>query len=375
MLDKNFLIENITEEHILSILEEYGVKPHGAIKTKEIWFRTICHGGKSHKLCYFRDTKTFYCYTSCGQMSLYSLIMKLQNCEFYDAVRFIANKLGYSNRKGINNNSFARVNSEFIEIDRYLSIRRKKHTELKTLPIINGKILKYFEDDVFFKGWIDEGISIDTMEFFGIRWYEIEKHIIIPHENADGELVGIRRRSLQEKDEISKKKYMPSIVAGIMYAHPLGLNLYGLSKYRDCIKRTKKVVLVESEKSVMLAHTFYGDDAFVLSTCGFNITNWQRDTILSLGVEEVILAFDKDFDECDFEDYDENSQEFKDYTKFIERIYSLAHKFTPYCSTYVLWDRDRLLKLKDSPFDKGKEVLEELMRKKVEITTDRNEEK
>ena len=42
------------------------------------------------------------------------------------------------------------------------------------------------------------------MQVFGIRWYELEKHIIIPHYNINGELVGIRRRSLQEKDKNNK---------------------------------------------------------------------------------------------------------------------------------------------------------------------------
>lgn len=47
----------------------------------------------------------------------------------------------------------------------------------------------------------------------------------------------------------------------------------------------------------------------------------------------------------------------------------LAAKFTPFMRVYVLWDTKGLLDFKDSPADKGKEVLEELMSNKIEIGT------
>ena len=210
------------------------------------------------------------------------------------------------------------------------------------------------------------------MKKFDIRWYELQKHIIIPHTNIKGEVVGIRRRSLQEKDV--RNKYMPETVQGITYTHSLNMNLYGLDKHLRGILKTKKVLIVESEKSVLLAHDYYGEEAFVVATCGFNISNWHRDMLLSLGVEEVILGFDKDYSSADFEDYDPDSEEYKKYERFVNRIYSLAHKFTSYCRTYVLWDSFGLLDKKDSPFDKGKEVLETLMKSKIEIDTEREEE-
>ncbi len=371
MIDKDYLIERITEEQILNILAKFGATPYGAIKEKEIWFQTICHGGDSHKLCYFRDTKDFFCYTNCGKMSLFNLVMKVKNCTFSEAIKFVANEAGISNRYGFNNLPVT-INQELLKIDKYIQLRKPKKTQMKHLPKIDDNILNYFEDDVFYSGWIEEGISIETMQYFNIRWYELEKHVIIPHTNMNGELVGIRRRSLQEKDK--DNKYMPEIIEGITYGHALGLNLYGLDKHLPGILKTKKVVLVEAEKSVMLAHEYYGKDAFVVATCGFNISNWQRDILLSLGVEEIMLGYDKDFLPQDFEDCDEDNPEYQKFLRYINRIYSLAHKFTAFCRVYVLWDDMGLLDKKDSPFDKGKEVLETLMKHKVEITTEREEE-
>lgn len=372
MIDKDYLLEHITEEQILGILERFGAVPFGAIKDNEMWFVTICHCGDSHKLCYYRDSKSFNCYTNCGRMSLFSLIMKVKNCTFPESVTFIANEIGISNRYGFNTR-YVSGNQELMKIDRYIQIRKHIKKEIEHLPKVETTILNYFEEDVFYSGWIQEGISIETMKCFGICWYEVQKHIIIPHANIYSELVGIRRRSLQEKD--LKNKYMPETIQGITYTHSLNMNLYGLDKHLPGIKKTKKVLIVESEKSVMLAHEFYGENAFVVATCGFNISNWQRDLLLSLGVEEVMIGYDKDHNPQEFDDYDRDSEEFKKYERFVNRIYSLAHKFTSYCRTYVLWDNLGLLDKKMSPFDRGQEVLETLMKNKIEISTEREEER
>ena len=374
MLDKDFLIEQLTEQNVLNILYKLGTQPHGSIDKKEIWFSTICHGGDSHKLCYFKESKSFYCYTNCGHMNIFSLIMHVENCSFFTALIEVANELGINSRQGLNQVSrTTNANKEISEIKQYLVIRNKKKLQLSNLPPINNvDILNYFDANTFYTGWEDEGISISTMRYFDIRWYELEKHIIIPHTNINGEIVGIRRRSLQEKDK--NNKYMPEIIEGISYAHSLNLNLYGLYQNKKAIKRLKKVVIVESEKSVMLAHEYYGDNAFVVATCGFNISNWHRDILLSLGVEEVILGFDKDYNVLDFTNADENDPEYKKCQRYIDRVYSLAYKFTSYCKVYVLWDTFGKLEKKDSPFDRGQETLEFLMKNKVEITTNREEE-
>lgn len=372
MLDKDYLLEIITEEQILSILRIFGTVPYGLIKPKEIWFRTICHNGNSHKLCYFRETKSFYCYTNCGAMSLFSLIMKVRECSFAESINYLASQIGFINRKGFNQRRTFR-NNDIAKINQYIAMRNPVKKSLQILPSISSDILNYFESDVFYQGWIDEGIGIKSMQRFGIRWYELEKHIIIPHLNIDGDLVGVRRRSLQQKD--IKNKYMPEMIEGNLFGHSLGLNLYGLYENKSAIQRFKKAVIVESEKSVLLATEYYGDNAFVVATCGFNVSNWQRDMLLQLGIDEIILGFDKDFNELDFLDYDENDPAYKEYMRYINRIYSLAHKFTPYCRTYVLWDREGDLSLKSSPFDCGKETLEKLMRNKIEINTEREEER
>ena len=124
-------------------------------------------------------------------------------------------------------------------------------------------------------------------------------------------------------------------------------------------------VIVEAEKSVLLSKTYYGKESFTVATCGFNISQAQIDLLLEIGVNECILSCDKDYDPVDFEDMDENNPEYKAFERYRKRILSLAHKLTPYFTVYVLWDNARILEGKKcSPFDEGKEKLEELMRRK-----------
>ena len=359
MMDKELLLEKITEEQILEII---GIPPV-KITEKEMWFQTVCHDGDSNKLCYFRDSKSFCCYTNCGYMNLFDFIMHKDNCEFQEAISTVAKIVGYSGRNGIG--ICASKSKDEKDLDRYLALRRKKKKDKVEIPIIDEHVLNYFDKTIVTDAWLSDGIGVEAMQEFGISYYWLESYIIIPHRNSQGQLIGIRRRSLKKEDEINGCKYMPLILEGITYAHPLGLNLYGLYECKEAIKRHHKVVLSESEKTVMLSKTYYGDESFTVATCGFNISQAQIDLLLELGVNEVIIGFDRDYYLPDYEDYDENDPKRKAAQRYADRINSLAAKLSPYFTVYILYDYGNLLDDKDSPFDKGKEVLEELMRNKI----------
>ena len=359
MMDKELLLEKITEEQILEII---GIPPV-KITEKEMWFQTVCHDGDSNKLCYFRDSKSFCCYTNCGYMNLFDFIMHKDNCEFQEAISTVAKIVGYSGRNGIG--ICASKSKDEKDLDRYLTLRRKKKKDKVEIPIIDEHILEYFDKTIVTDAWLSDGIGVEAMQEFGISYYWLESYIIIPHRDSMGRLIGIRRRSLKKDDEENGCKYMPLILEGITYAHPLGLNLYGLYECKEAIKRHHKVVIVESEKSCLLGKTYYGDESFTVATCGFNISQAQIDLLLELGVNEIILGFDRDYYLPDYEDYDENDPKRKAAQRYADRINSLAAKLSPYFTVYILYDYTGLLDDKDSPFDKGKEVLEELMRQKI----------
>ena len=89
---------------------------------------------------------------------------------------------------------------------------------------------------------------------------------------------------------------------------------------------------------------------------------------MKLGVTEIILAFDKDFNPKNFEDIqDINDLNYKRYLNFCDRLTKFSNSFTQDCVVSVLWDEYELLNEKDSPFDRGKEIFETLYRKRVKM--------
>lgn len=361
LVAKNVLKE-ITEDQILSILKEYGVEPQ-RIKDKEIWFQTICHGGDSHKLCFFRDTKTFYCYTNCGSIGdIISLVQKIENCKFNKALNLIANRVHYNPNKMIGFGADKELREDSHYYNRLLSMKRRKRIVIPSLKEIPEAVLTYFDDKSFYKGWIDEGISIRSMIKYDICWDELNEYIIIPHRDKDGRIIGIRRRALKEEDVITGNKYMPLFFCNKEYAHSLGSNLYGLDKNKSAIERTKKIIITESEKSVLLSDTYYGKNSVTVATCGFNISPIQLQLIVQSGAEEVILAFDKDFDDNDFLlEEKRNGKEYNNYLRYKNKIKSFCRLVSPYAKVSCIQDSGGLLEIKDSPFDRGKDVFERLL--------------
>jgi len=100
----------------------------------------------------------------------------------------------------------------------------------------------------------------------------------------------------------------------------------------------------------------FGEENFTVALCGNSFSNFQRDLILSLEVNEVIIALDKQYQNAE-------SEEASKWAKHIrERI---INKLAPYCIVTILWDTEDLLPYKSSPSDIGKATLLKLMDKKI----------
>ena len=79
--------------------------------------------------------------------------------------------------------------------------------------------------------------------------------------------------------------------------------------------------------------------------------------IIDLGVEEIVLAFDKEYDSYGDNEYIEYEK------KLLKQFQGLEQR----CRCSYIIDKNNLLDKKDAPLDKGKEVFEKLMRERVFI--------
>lgn len=372
------VLEQINNETVISIMEENGSPLYkrtidGRTRQECLWFKTICHGGDSHKLCYFSDTHDFFCYTCCGKLTFWDLIKKIRNISdnhFYEAVKYVAEKLGIWQDSlftfgAIRDEESLKLINKSIEL-----MKRKMELSEDVVPdeyvnkIYDDTILRYFDNNTFYNGWIDEGITVPTMRKYGISWYACMNHIIIPHYDIDNNLIGIRRRSLNPED--AHNKYMPEYISGFSYEHSLGLNLYGINKAKDAIKKFGAAVVVEGEKSVLLSDSYFGEDSYTVATCGFNISNIQLELLKKAGADTIYIGFDKDFDLTKEVEYKKNEEVYDNFVRYRNRLYSLARRVNAKgFKVYLIVDKYNLLGKKDSPFDKGKDVFEKLLSKSI----------
>ena len=145
--------------------------------------------------------------------------------------------------------------------------------------------------------WEKEGISPEIMNRNHICYNSSSQAIVIPHYDKDNNLIGIRERTLIKENE-NNGKYKPMILNGKMYNHPLFSNLYNLNNSKDNIKNIKKVIIFEGEKSCLLYASYFGSENDIsVAVCGSSLGSYQVQLLLDLGIEEMIIAFDKQFQE------------------------------------------------------------------------------
>ena len=341
------LINIITPSDILTLMNDLGADL--VKETNEYFiFTSICHGGNSSKLYYYKDSRSFYCYSNCGSMSAYDTIMKVKDCDFKTAFNYLRTIVNGYNRPivGFGGRQFKSVDLDDVVVEQ--------------LPVIDKPYLyKMYSDNIkLMKEWVNENISEDALRKFNIRFDVKGNRMIIPHMREDGQCVGIRVRNFNPKD-VERGKYMPLFYDDNCFSHALGSSLYGLNISKDNIKKYKKCIVFESEKSVMKYESLYPDRNISVSICGSSFSNQQKKMLLNLGVEEIVLALDRQYE-------DEDTEEGRDWkNKIIKNLKGLKD----YCKVSYIWDndKDRLLEHKDSPIDKGREVFETLLRNRIQI--------
>lgn len=375
------VLAKISNDIVIEIMDEngsplYGRSKDGRTGQECLWFKTICHGGDSHKLCYFTETKDFYCYTNCGRIKFFDFIKKIRGFkedEFYKCLLYLSTKAGINlKRERIGLADSYSVRSVRGEIDEEYGgweVSNNIKPEVTINRYYDPDILNYFDGKTFYQGWIDEGISIESMAKYQIKWYEYQKHIIIPHFDINGNLVGIRRRSLKPED--ARNKYMPEFIEGRSYEHSLGLNLYGLYQNQAAIRKQGAAVVVEGEKSVLLSDSYYGDKSIAVATCGFNISETQLESLWDAGANTIYLGFDKDFDVNKESEYAKDKATWENYQHYIARLNALAQRAAKNrFKVYLLKDKEGLLGPKDSPFDKGKQTFEKIKKNRIYVNPD-----
>ena len=318
---------------------------------------TICHNplhnASSMKLYWYQNNKIFRCYTQCDEaMSIFKLYQKFiqinenRDIEEDEAVEYVSQCIKhifhseYNHKKVFENDT-----------DKYLFDKT-----IPQLPEYPKEVLSYFTH-YYHPLWLKDGITKESMDKFKIGFSIAQNKIIIPHFDINGRLIGIRGRTLNP-EELELGKYRPIQIGQTIYSHQLQFNLYGIYEHQNGIKLRRQAIIAEAEKSAMLDDGYYGRFSNCVACCGSTFNKYQISMLTDiLGANEIIIALDKEYE-------DWRSTKAKEYREKIERM---CRRYLNQASFSYIWDYDNLLNEKDSPFDRGKEVFEELYKNRVKI--------
>lgn len=364
--DKIEVREALTLDNLFQLLDEWGGEPE--YTNYGINSRTICHNNPlenaSRKLYYYSNSNLFKCYTGGCEDSSFDIfqlaikvfkIQKNQDLDLNEAVRYIAFKFGIIGTEYEEVPIHSAIDWEILNnYERIQSLVVKDyHINLKEY---DSDILDRFNYSVRIAPWLHEGIKQEVLSLARIGYYPGGEQITIPHYDAENRLIGIRGRSLCEEDAERFGKYRPLTVNGATYNHPLGMALYGLNWAKKNISLFGKVVVFESEKSVMHYISDFGlENDIAVACCGSNLSAHQMQLLLDYGAKEIIIAFDRQFQEL-------NDEEHKRWVRNLRKIHERYHN---YATISFIFDKKKITGYKDSPIDESKEKFLQLYKERV----------
>lgn len=345
------LRDNLTPDQVIDIIRKFGEEPVGDYPDYVLYNRIHKElNNNEPKLYYYKRNKMFKGYSRDG--------------EFFDIFQLV---IDMSALRGTEMS--LREAIEFCDLDADQEIDTTgyvvKH-QLEYLQELNkdeddsdelveyskGVMDNYIFDINGLMSWISEGISIDTLREFGIKYSPVDNLIAIPYYTQDNKLVGVRGRFLNED---AKAKYMPVRHGGRFLTHPTGRILYGLNVNEEAITKQKMAIIFEGEKSVMKMNTYFGRNSTALAVSGRRFSKEHLKLLTDLGVRDLIVAFDRDYS---------NKEEIEEEIGKLKEMFSFV---TNRMNVSLIIDFNLLLGHKDSPADQGKEIFDTLIEERVFI--------
>ena len=356
MINLKKLKSQLTVNDIVHLVKSIGGELYqdNSQQNNQLIFYSCCHHitPMSHKpkLYYYIDTQSFFCYSCSSAYDIISLIearWKLENKQFnfYDIISYIGTEchidIGQFNRVTTKTNC---GNWKSI-LDRYDITTGN----INANKIIDKNILELFTK-VYPQEWCEEGISVNSMEKYGIRYYSRGNQTIIPCYNMDNNLVGIRVRNWEKND--SKYNSLKTLDR-IDYKCNTNQLFYGLNYNKYAIEHYKKCVLVESEKAVLQSDTWFGHNSYTIGMFGNALNNFRRDLLLQLDIETVIYAPDYDY------------KDLKEFKSWYRKQKKLLNKLHNYVNIEVIMDCNNEINYKDNAFDIDKETYLKLYQQRM----------
>lgn len=336
-------------------------------------FKALCpfHSEKTPSFIVSPEKQIWHCFGACQEGGdVLKFLMKYENLDFYEALQFLAQKVGIELKKvnpqhqreiGIifelneRANLFFQKNlKENQEVLDYLI--KKRGLSEKTIRDFSlgyapgGESLTLYLLNLGYdiKDILKAGLSFKNLK--GLYVDRFEKRIIFPYFNSHGKVVGFNGRILPDFEKENVAKYLNSPETIIFNKSKL---FFGFYQNKSEIIKEKSVCLVEGPFDLL---SFYEVGIKnVLALSGGNLTK-EHLQILKRLVDLIYLTFDKDeaglkylenafilISQFDFEVKVINLKEFKDPgevllkdKEFLKEAYLKAEYFFDYLFNFYL---------------------------------------
>lgn len=367
----------LDESDFISLFSKLGAEPRWVTSAgkRAIQIIGLCHHGENHSALFDPSTLKVHCFSECGGGMLFHTWIKqtLGMSAPQEAKDFIEDwienqDLDLSNRVS-KHTDFEYQERPYtpIVVDRVPGMPVEVLNELyagfdTTLETLRR--LTWCTEDLIFPEWLKK---------FDVAYDPATGSVILPHHNINGEIVGLYERSFkplrkkvrEEHPEMDYKKlltyprakYVPKLRAEThqteektSWSFPNSMNLYGLHLAVEGIQKHRKAIIFEGGKSVMLAHQYGYPYGVATHTFGAHLNHISM--LIECGAEEIILAFDKQYEE-------ESGQAWELYER---KTRGLADKVKDFVKVTRLRDqRGDRLGFKDSPIDRGEDIFSEIL--------------
>lgn len=361
--DKKAIREELSIDDYFQLVTEWGGNPEftpfGFISD------TICHnppGEGSRKLYFYANSDLFKCYTDCDcAFDIFELTIKVaqiqsnRKMDLNDAVRYLAAKF----------NIVIDLNdTEDIGLADWQYLIA--YDKINDIPIVNQvPQLKEYDKRIleplainpnYLTPWINDHIKPQILAHAQIGYNFSTDQISIPHFDKDGRFIGLRGRTMVKEDAERFGKYRPMIINKQQYNHSLGLNLYNLNNSKDNIKRMGKAIVFESEKSTLQFQSYFGlENDISVACCGSSVSSYQIQLLIEDRVQEIIIAFDRQFQEL-------GDSEFK---RLKAKLLGLHKKYKNEVLISFIFDKHLITSYKASPTDEGPEKFMQLFKERI----------
>jgi len=110
------------------------------------------------------------------------------------------------------------------------------------------------------------------------------------------------------------------------------------------------------EKSCLLYQSYFGlENDISVACCGSSVSSYQIQMLIEAGAEEIIVAFDRQFQEI-------GDEEFKHLKTNLVR---LRDKYKTFVLISFIFDKNMITGYKDSPIDCGPDTFLKLFKERI----------